>query len=76
MRFFTVRRSTLNVPCLVVLQQWVNPRKSKVSGLFDKISIIHGQWVIDLITSGVFSIASKPISKWSSSAPLEAKTLL
>ena len=43
---------------------------------FDKTSIIQGQLVIDLITSGVFSIASKPITKSSSSASMEAKTLL
>ena len=32
-RFFTVRRMTLNRPCLSVPQQCVNPRKSNVSGL-------------------------------------------
>jgi MFS family permease len=43
---------------------------------FDKTSIIQGQLVIDLITSGVFSIANKPIVKSSSSACIEEKTLL
>ena len=43
---------------------------------FDKTSIIHGKLVIDLITSGVFSIANKPITKSSSSASRHEKTLL
>ena len=43
---------------------------------FDKTSIIHGQLVIDLITSGVLSMANKPTAKSPSSAPMEAKTLL
>ena len=43
---------------------------------FDKTSIIQGQYVIDLITSGVFSIANKPIAKSSSSASRQANTLL
>ena len=43
---------------------------------FDKTSIIQGQLVIDLITSGVFSIANKPVTKSSSSASRHEKTLL
>lgn len=43
---------------------------------FDKTSIIQGQCVIDLTTSGVFSIANNPMAKSSSSASRQANTLL
>ena len=43
---------------------------------FDNTSMIQGQLVIDLTTSGVFSIANKPITKSSSSASMLANTLL
>jgi ubiquinone biosynthesis O-methyltransferase len=62
------------VTCMEILEHV--PRPVPFYFHFDKTSMIQSQWETDLITSGVFSIANKALSKSSSSPSRLAKTLL